>query len=93
MLSSTAILAGAYLLANIASFIVYGLDKRAAKRRVRRIPESTLLSMALVAPFGAVLAMHAFHHKTRKVKFYLVYAFLALHMALFAYVIWDLGVA
>ncbi|MDW5562803.1 MAG: DUF1294 domain-containing protein [Methanomassiliicoccus sp.] len=87
MVSTTAVLLGIYLMMNLASFVVYYLDKRAAIRRLRRIPESTLLLIALIAPFGAVGAMKLFHHKTRKLKFYLVYAFAVLHIAIIAYLL------
>lgn len=91
MLSTPAIFLVVYLLVNIASFLVYYLDKRAAVRRARRIPERTLLLLALIAPFGAVAAMRVFHHKTRKVKFYLVYVFLGLHLVFLFYTNLGMG--
>jgi len=89
--SALAILGWTYLLVNSASFVAYYIDKRAARRKRRRIPERTLLLLALAAPFGAATAMRAFRHKTRKARFYLVYAFLALHAALIAYVLMPAG--
>jgi uncharacterized membrane protein YsdA (DUF1294 family) len=83
----TVVLIGIFLAVNVASFLAYYLDKRAAIRKARRIPERTLLIMALVAPFGAAGGMRTFHHKTKKTKFLLVYAFLALHVALIIYVV------
>lgn len=91
MLPALAILVGTYLLVNLASFIAYILDKRAARRKGRRISERTLLLLALVAPFGAAAAMRAFRHKTRKTKFYLVYAFMVMHAALMLYIIMPAG--
>ena len=73
----------AYLLVNLATMIVFAMDKSKAKNGKRRVPESTLLTLAFFGPFGAVLGMHAFHHKTRKMKFKLVYIFLILHLILF----------
>ena len=55
---------------NLMTFLFYGLDKAAARREGRRIPERVLLAMTA---FGgtplALLAMRAFHHKTAKRSF------------------------
>lgn len=85
--TDTAVLIGLFLMANLASCVVYYLDKRAAVGKTRRVPERTLLLIALVAPFGAVGGMRIFHHKTRKVKFLLVYLFLTLHVLLIGYLL------
>ncbi|HVP96191.1 DUF1294 domain-containing protein [Methanoregula sp.] len=74
-----------YALVNAGVFCLYGYDKRAARTGRWRIPESTLLGAALVAPFGACGAMLFFRHKTRKLKFYLVPVFLAAHLAAILY--------
>lgn len=60
-----------YLLAaNLSAFVMFGLDKRYAKRHGWRIPEKTLLAMAaLGGGFGAVCGMCLFHHKTRHPRF------------------------
>jgi len=81
-----------YLMVNIASFVVFYLDKMAAVRLTRRIPEKTLLIIALVGPIGAVGGIRIFHHKTRKTKFLLAYVFLALHILLFAYILVPIAV-
>lgn len=56
-----------YIIAvNIISFIVMGMDKRRAQKRVWRIPESTLFVLAIIGgSIGSILGMHLFHHKTR----------------------------
>lgn len=61
-----------YLLAlNLVAFLVYGVDKSAAKMQKWRIPEKFLLGLALIGgSVGAFLGMQFFHHKTRKMKFY-----------------------
>ncbi len=63
--------AGMYLLAvNVLAFAAYGIDKRKAIRNAWRIPERTLLLLAVVGgSIGAILGMRFFHHKTRKPKF------------------------
>ena len=54
-------------LINVVTFLVYGGDKRRAKRPgARRIPEKTLLLMAALGGSpGALAGMRVFHHKTR----------------------------
>ncbi len=50
---------------NLLSFLIYGLDKLLAIRRRRRIPEASLLTLAVLAgSVGAMLGMLIFHHKT-----------------------------
>ena len=55
---------------NVFVFLIYGIDKKKAKKQKWRIPEKTLLMLAFLfgAP-GASLGMRFFHHKTKKMKF------------------------
>lgn len=66
------------VIVNILAFLLYGIDKRKAKRARWRIPESVLLGMAAVGgSVGAWLGMRVWHHKTQHKKFrYGVPAFL-----------------
>ena len=58
------------LLVNAAAFLTFGEDKRRAKRREWRIPESTLMGLAAAGgSLGALAGMRFFHHKTRHRKF------------------------
>lgn len=55
---------------NIITIAVYGIDKRNAVYGKWRIRVSTLLTLAAAGGSpGVLLAMHLFHHKTRKKKF------------------------
>ncbi|MBR0081516.1 MAG: DUF1294 domain-containing protein [Clostridia bacterium] len=55
---------------NAVALILYGLDKRFAKRGTRRIPERTLLLSAFFGgALGAAIGMLLFRHKTKKPKF------------------------
>lgn len=55
---------------NAVAFIVYGIDKYRARNGKWRIPEATLLMLAVVGgSVGAWLGMKAWHHKTRHGKF------------------------
>jgi len=78
------ILITVYLLANAVAFLAYYRDKRLAERGSWRTPESRLLVLALVGPFGAFAAMQAFRHKTQKPKFRLVPLFVCLHLGIAA---------
>lgn len=66
---------GSYLLyywaiINIITFIVYGIDKLMAKKRKWRIPEATLLLLAIVGgSIGAWCGVKVWHHKTLHKKF------------------------
>lgn len=62
---------GLYLmLINVITFAVFALDKYNAKTDAWRISERTLFSFAIVGgSVGALLAMIACRHKTRKPKF------------------------
>jgi len=67
---------------NAFVFIQFASDKHAARKNVKRIPELTLIFLALIGPFGAYGAMKVFRHKTQKIKFYLVPMFAILHVML-----------
>ena len=55
---------------NVLTFLVYGIDKRRARKDRWRIPEDTLIWLAIVGgSVGALLAMYLFRHKTRHNKF------------------------
>lgn len=55
---------------NFLTFCLYGLDKKKAKKRRRRIPERILLGLAVLGGSGgALLGMITYRHKIRKVKF------------------------
>ena len=55
---------------NVITFIVYGIDKLKAKKGKWRIPESTLLLLAIVGgSIGAWCGVKVWHHKTMHKKF------------------------
>ncbi len=76
------------ILMSIAAFWAMARDKALAKAGARRIPESTLLSLAVLGGGpGALLAMLLCRHKTRKLPFALGLPLIALVQAA---VIWML---
>ena len=79
-----------YLLAaNIVTFVVFGIDKYKAKRGLWRIPEASLLTMAVIGgSFGAWLGTKVWHHKTLHKKFkYGIPLIIALQAALAVYLL------
>lgn len=52
---------------NIITFAVFGIDKKKAIDGKFRIKELTLFVLSLLGgSLGGLIAMHTFHHKTRK---------------------------
>jgi uncharacterized membrane protein YsdA (DUF1294 family) len=65
-----AMLAVIYLGASLVSYVLYCLDKAAAERSARRIPESTLHLVDTLGGWpGALVAQQRFRHKTVKASF------------------------
>lgn len=59
-----------WLIVNLVVFILYGVDKRRAVKRLWRIPERTLLiGTWLLGGVGAWLGMRVFRHKTKHLAF------------------------
>ena len=57
-------------LMSLAAFAAFGAYKRFAAKKMRRIPERTLLLLCLLmGAAGGLLAMGLFRHKTRQPKF------------------------
>ncbi len=58
---------------NLLSFFLYGIDKYKSIKRKYRISE---ISLYLVSMFGGcflgIIGMKLFHHKTRKISFWIV---------------------
>ena len=58
------------VMVNLVAFITYGIDKLKARRNKKRIPEATLLLLAIVGgSIGAWLGVKVWHHKTLHKKF------------------------
>lgn len=76
-----------YLCLNLIAAGVFAWDKWKSARNAYRTSENTLLVLAFFGPFGAFVAMQVCRHKTRKMKFRLVPLFLAIHLAVFLYLI------
>ena len=63
---------GYFVLVNIISFVVFGIDKYKAKKEEWRIQEKVLiLLVGIGGGIGSILGMIVFRHKIRKPLFYL----------------------
>lgn len=57
-------------LVNALAFFLFGMDKWKARHARRRIPESALLTVALLGgALGAWIGMKCWHHKTLHARF------------------------
>ena len=80
----------AYLLIiNAAGFLLMRSDKVRARKNRWRIPEATLMTVAVLGgSVGSLLGMYTFRHKTRHPKFTLgIPAILIAQVALLIYVL------
>jgi len=65
---------GLYLIASFIAFIMYSVDKSAAKRGTWRTPESTLHWVSLLGGWpGALIAQQTLRHKSKKRSFRTVF--------------------
>lgn len=73
---------------NLTAFIMYFSDKTRAIKHRWRIPEATLLFIAVLGgSLGAFAAMKVFRHKTKHPKFYITVPLLVIfHIAVIIYV-------
>ncbi len=59
-----------FLIINAVSFLLMLVDKQKARKNLWRIPESTLMTSALLGgSIGALAGMYTFRHKTKHPKF------------------------
>ena len=57
---------------NALAFVLMLTDKRRARKKLWRIPELTLFTVALLGgSMGAITGMYCFRHKTKHLKFLL----------------------
>ncbi len=72
------IVAGAYGLLGLFTFLAYAIDKHAAERGRWRIPERNLLLLGIAGGWpGAVIAQQLLRHKSRKRAFQFAFWFTA----------------
>ena len=84
---------GFYVVASSTTFLIYALDKSAARQQTRRVPEATLFLLGLLGGWpAAVAAQRIFHHKTRKTSFQVIFwTTVALNCAILAWLLTSGG--
>ena len=61
-----------FVIINVLGFLIMYIDKRKAKYGRWRIPEKTLILIALLGgSIGCLVGMYTFRHKTQKIRFIL----------------------
>jgi len=64
----------AYLVLSLVTFVVYAMDKSAARSDKQRTPENTLHMLSLIGGWpGALIAQQTLRHKSRKQPFRFVF--------------------
>lgn len=73
---------------SVITFFLFGIDKLKAKKGSYRIPEKVLIGFSFFfGAIGGILGMYFFHHKTRKVKFYVLVPLFAALQVIFICII------
>ena len=61
------------VIVNFIAFIIYGIDKYKAIRSKYRISEKELFALSILGgSLGSMIGMRLFHHKTKKISFWLI---------------------
>ncbi len=61
---------------NVLAFCIYGIDKYLAVKNKYRVSEYSLFILAIFGgAIGSLLGMKTFHHKTKKILFWVVNIF------------------
>lgn len=77
------------LFINFIAFLVFGADKKRAKKKQWRIPEKTLFLLALLGgSAGAAFGMLFFRHKTKHAAFTIGIPLIILSQFILAYLLY-----
>ena len=61
---------------NLITFLIYGIDKYNAVHKKYRVSEKSLFTLSILGgSIGAIIGMRCFHHKTRKILFWIINIF------------------
>lgn len=76
------------IIINIITFIVFGLDKLFAIKKMSRVRNITLLSLVFIGgEIGAIIAMRMFHHKTKQYAYTVgIPLILLIHVSILIYI-------
>lgn len=80
------------LIINATGFLLMLIDKKKAQKRKRRIPEMTLMMVAVAGgSIGSLIGMYTVRHKTQKKKFTLgIPAIFVLQLYISFYLLYQL---
>jgi uncharacterized membrane protein YsdA (DUF1294 family) len=80
-----------FVIINVVTFFMYGIDKWKAKKSKMRIRETALLGLAVLGgSIGAWLGMKVWHHKTLHKKFrFGVPAIIIIQLLLIGYLLYK----
>ena len=75
------------VLINLVSFLAFLIDKNKARKKEWRIPEKSLMTLAIIGgSIGSLVGMHVIRHKAQKILFRVgVPIILILQIILFCY--------
>lgn len=78
------------IIINLIAFLVMYLDKRKARYGKWRIPEQSLLILALIGgSIGAIIGMYTFRHKTKKLRFSVGFPIILILQIILIFSIWN----
>ncbi len=76
---------------NFLSFIIYGIDKYRSIKNKYRISEKNLYLLSFLGgSLGSIVGMKVFHHKTKKIYFWIINI---LFLIIWIYIIYKLLLA
>lgn len=89
----SSLIAFLYCLMSLITFFIYRIDKQAAQLDIWRTKEATLQSLSLFGGWpGALAGQQIFKHKSKKIKFQLVFYFTVIcNCAAFTWFFTELG--
>lgn len=77
------------IIINALCFLLFGYDKKQAKKKQSRIPEITLIILSFMGgSIGSLLGMQLFHHKTKKIKFIILIPLSIIFTLLIIFLYW-----
>ena len=75
---------------NLIAFFAMYLDKRKARYGKWRIPEQSLLVLALIGgSIGSIIGMYTFRHKTKKLRFSIGFPVILILQIVLMFSIWN----
>ena len=78
------------IIINIIAFLAMYIDKRKAKYGKWRIQEQSLFILALIGgSIGAIVGMYTFRHKTKKLRFTIVFPVILVMQIILIASIWH----